>query len=336
MSPILRVGIVGLGTISYIHQIAIQQSDLGELVAVCDINPATQQDYADFAFYSDLDEMLEQEQLDVVHVCLPHDLHKPATEVIVKHGVHVFLEKPIGTSYKEAFQLSESIKQSPAKVGVSFQNRYNNTSQKLYELIQDEEVVSVKGVVTWFRPESYYQAQPWRGQQDRAGGGVIINQAIHTLDLMQYYAGNIESGRAFLSQLLDYDVEVEDTASATFKFENNASGLFMATNAHVENSPVEVQVITKHNKYIIKGTRLYTYDRDDVLTLLAEDEKLEGYKSYYGQGHKLCVKHFYKAIIEDTNDFISIDGALETMLMVSLMQKSSQEDREVKAKELKK
>lgn len=336
MSPILRVGIVGLGTISYIHQIAIQQSNLGKLIAVCDINPATQKDYADFAFYSDLEEMLEQEQLDVVHVRLPHDLHKPATETIVRHGVHVFLEKPIGTSYSEAFQLAESIKQSPAKVGVSFQNRYNNTSQKLHDLIQDEEVVSVKGVVTWFRPKSYYQAQPWRGQLDRAGEGVIINQAIHTLDLMHYFGGKIESGQAVLSQLLDYDIEVEDTATATFNFENNVSGLFMATNAHVENSPIEVQVITKHNKYIIKGTRLYTYNRDDELTLLAEDEKLEGYKSYYGQGHKLCVKQFYQAIIDDTDDFISIDSALETMLMVSLMQKSSQEDKEVKAKELRK
>lgn len=332
----LRVGIVGLGTISYIHQIAIEQSGLAQLVAVCDTNPKTQQDYSDFAFYTDLEEMLQKEQLDVVHVCLPHDLHKVATETIVKHGVHVFLEKPIGTSYREAFELWEAVKESPAKVGVSFQNRYNNTSQKLYELIQDEEVVAVKGIVTWFRPESYYQAQPWRGQLDRAGGGVIINQAIHTLDLMHYIAGKIESGRAVLSNLLDYDIEVEDTATARFVFENGATGLFMATNAHIENSPIELQVITKHNKYIIKGTRLYSYDEDDVLTLLAEDEKLDGYKSYYGQGHKLCVKHLYRAIIDNTDDYVSIDAALETMLMVSLMQKSSQEDREVKAKELRK
>ena len=334
MNSVLKVGIVGLGTISYIHQIAIEQSGLAELVAVCDINPLTHQDYLNYHFYSDLEDMLKNEDLDVVHICLPHDIHKSATELIHSYGVHVFMEKPIGLSYQEAKELSEVVKDGEVKVSVSFQNRYNLSVQTLKELLKDESVKAVKGVVTWFRAKSYYDAQPWRGQLARAGGGVIINQAIHTLDLMHYVAGEVVDCRAQLSQLLDYNIEVEDTATATFNFENGVNGLFMATNAFVENSTIELEVITNKNTYIIKDNCLFKYNQEDQRIFICEDELLTDYKSYYGQGHKLCVKAFYQAIIDNTDNYIKIDDAIETMRMVDLMKESSDKGRLIKAEEI--
>lgn len=334
MSSVLKAGIVGLGTISYIHQIAIEQSEIAELVAVCDVNPLTHKDYSDYHFYSNLEDMLKTEDLDVVHVCLPHDLHKPATELIHSYGVHVFMEKPIGISYQEAKELSELVKDSDVKVGVSFQNRYNLSVQTLKNLLKDETVKAVKGIVTWFRPKSYYEAQPWRGQLARAGGGVIINQAIHTLDLMHYFAGDVVDCRAQLSQLLDYDIEVEDTASATFNFENGSNGLFIATNAFVKNSTVEVEVITNKATYIIKDNCLFKYNEDEQREFICEDELLTNFKSYYGQGHKLCAKAFYQAIIDQTDDYIKIDDAIETMKMVDLMKESSNNTRLITVEEI--
>lgn len=335
MRTILKVAILGLGTVSYIHQIAIEQSGLAEIVAVCDTNPGTHTEYKNFKFYNDLEEMLINEELDAVHVCLPHDMHIPAAEIIARHGVHVFLEKPIGISYKESAQFANNLQNKGIKVGVCFQNRYNITIEGLKNLLADDgEVLAVKALVTWFRPKSYYEAQPWRGQLKRAGGGVIINQAIHSLDLIQYLAGSVTGCHAQLSQLLDYDIEVEDTAVANFEFENGAQGFFMATNSYYENSTIEIQVITQRNKYLIKNNRLYKYDSEGDISFICEDELLDGYKSYYGQGHKLAAKAFYKAIIDDNDSFISVEDGLETMLMVDMMKLSSEESRLVKAKEL--
>ncbi len=337
----LRVAIIGLGTISYIHQLGIEESGMGELVAVCDTNPKTQPDYAELPFYTDYEEMLEKENLDVVHICLPHDLHAPIAEKCVEHGVHVFLEKPLSLTYEEGRNLAETASKSDYKVGVCFQNRYNRTTETLVDILENRPVSevgtirAVKGVVAWFRPESYYEAQPWRGELNRAGGGTIINQSIHTLDLMHLFAGEIESCKGKLMNLTDYDIEVEDTAVANYEFEKGRTGIYFATNGHVVNSPVEVEVVTTKRRFVINDYKLFEYqDATDGGTLIVKDDIFSGTKSYYGQGHQLAIKKFYKAIIEDTEDYITIDEALGSMLMIDLLRKSSETEEKVYAKEL--
>lgn len=337
----LRVAIIGLGTISYIHQLGIEQSNHGELVAVCDTNPATKHDYAELPFYDDYEEMLKKENLDVVHICLPHDLHTPIAEKCVEYGVHVFLEKPLSLSYKEGVHLSEVASKSDYKVGVSFQNRYNQTTEELISILKNRpesevgKIKAVKGVVTWFRPESYYEAQPWRGEIDRAGGGTIINQSIHTLDLMQLFAGEVKAGKGQLLNLTDYDIEVEDTAVANYEFENNISGIYFATNGYAVNSPVEIEVTTEKRRFVIRDYKLYEYkiNQDDPL-LITADDIFEGTKSYYGQGHLLAIRSFYKAIVEDTEAYITIEEALGSMMMIDLLRESSKTNKKVYAKEL--
>lgn len=341
MEELLRVAIIGLGTISYIHQLGIEESEHGELVAVCDTNPATQHDYAELPFYEDYEEMLEKENLDVVHICLPHDLHAPIAESCVEHGVHVFLEKPLSLSYKEGVNLAEVASKSDYKVGVSFQNRYNRTTEELMDILENRpaseigKVKAVKGVVTWFRPESYYKAQPWRGEIDRAGGGTIINQSIHTLDLMQLFAGEIKSGKGKLMNLTDYDIEVEDTAVANYEFEDDISGIYFATNGYAVNSPVELEVTTEKRRFVIRDYKLYEYKiNNDDPKLITEDDIFEGTKSYYGQGHLLAIQSFYKAITEDTDDYITIEEALGSMLMIDLLRESSKTNKKIYTKEL--
>lgn len=340
MEELLRVAIIGLGTISYIHQLGIEESGSGELVAVCDTNPSTQHEYSDLPFYEDYEEMLEKENLDVVHICLPHDLHAPIAEKCVEHGVHVFLEKPLSLSYKEGVALSEVAANSAYKVGVSFQNRYNRTTQELLDILKNRptnevgKIKAVKGVVTWFRPESYYEAQPWRGEIDRAGGGTIINQSIHTLDLMQLFAGEILAAKGQLMNLTDYEIEVEDTAVANYEFENDITGMYFATNGYAVNSPVEIEVTTSKRRFVIRDYKLYEYKiNQEEPKLLVEDDIFSGTKSYYGQGHLLAIQSFYKAISEDTTDYITIEDALGSMLMIDLLRESSKTNKKIYAKE---
>lgn len=329
----LKVGVVGLGDISQIHIHAIQKNPKAQLIAVCDEDMTLKNKVPYSNFYNDLNSMLDSETLDCVHICLPHHLHISATTTCVERGVHVLQEKPLAVNAKEGLELVTLQRQFPEiKIGICFQNRYNDTFQTLNRIVrsgQYGEVIGVKGLVTWFRPESYYAEKPWRGQMDYAGGGVLINQSIHTLDLMQLLCGNIASIKGTVSQLLDYDIEVEDTASAHIKFENNANGMFFATNANFGNSSVELQVIFENEKLTIKDNILTRMNKQGYKIQIKEDEKLDGDKSYYGPSHGKLINQFYDCIINDENDYIQPKDALASIAMIDAIQKSSKSNSAV-------
>lgn len=333
----LRVAIIGLGDVSPVHKYAIDVSDNGELVAVCDVNEALKTKYPDVPFYTDVEAMLEKEDLDVVHICLPHYLHYPVTKLCVEKGVHVFQEKPLALDYEEGLKTLALAEESSKKIGVCFQNRYNETFLELKRLLADENVgavTGVKGLVAWHRPETYYTIKPWRGQMEFAGGGSIINQAIHTLDLMQVLGGEIDRCKASLSNITDYDIEVEDTAVANFTFKNGARGFYMSTNAYVENSSVELQVITEKSKFTIKDNCLYRTNSSGEKELHLQDTPIEGTKFYYGPSHSALIQRFYNAIEADSDDYVTVRDALPAMLMIDAMKLSSKEKRTIEMEEI--
>lgn len=337
----LRVGLIGLGTVSYIHKLAIESNELGSIVAVSDIDTATKKEYEGIPFYEDFEEMLKNGNLDVVHICLPHDLHVPITKKCIEYDAHVFLEKPLAMDYAEALTLNKITKNSDKKVGLCFQNRYNNTTRELLHRLADSpkevvgEVKAVKGVVTWFRPESYYEAQPWRGELNRAGGGTITNQSIHTIDLMGLFGGPVQACKGKLMNLSDYDIEVEDTAAANYEFSNDTSGLYFATNVYANNSSVELEVITTKKRYLIKENQLieYSHTNEDG-KVLVQDEIFESTKSYYGYGHKMAIETFYQAIKDDTKEYITIEDSLNSVLMVDLLKESSKQNKKIDKEEI--
>lgn len=283
--------------------------------------------------------MLDQEKIDVVHICLPHHLHYPVTKICAEKGVHVLQEKPLSLDFCEGLKTAELAKKVSTKIAVCFQNRYNTTFQKLLEVLRTDEtgeIKAIKGLVAWHRPDEYYTEKPWRGRWSTAGGGTIINQAIHTLDLMQVVGGELVACKASLSNITDYNVEVEDTAVANFTFEGNRTGFYMSTNAYATNSSVELEVVTEKATYTIKNYQLYKIDFDGNVTVLAQDEQKAGTKSYYGPGHATFIQRFYQAIEEDTDDFVSVEDALPSMLMIDAMKQSSTETRTILMEELKK
>lgn len=333
----LRAAIIGLGDVSPVHKYAIDASHNGELVAVCDVNEALKSRYPDVSFYTDVDAMLEKENLDVVHICLPHYLHYPITKRCIEKGVHVFQEKPLALDYTEGLKTLALAENSEFKVGVCFQNRYNETFMELQRVLAEENVgavTAVKGLVAWYRPEIYYTTKPWRGQMEFAGGGSIINQAIHTLDLMQVLGGEIDKCKASLSNLTDYEIEVEDTAVANFTFKNGARGFYMSTNAYAENSSVELQVITENEKFTIKDNCLYRTNSSGKKELLLEDKPMQGTKFYYGPSHSALIQRFYNAIEQDADDYVTVKEALPAMLMIDAMKASSKENRTIEMEEI--
>lgn len=334
VGSMLKIAVIGLGDISKIHIPVIQDHPNVELVAVCDSDESLRHTVAHVNFYTDYHEMLEKESLDCVHICLPHHLHYIVTKACVEKGVHVVLEKPLARSAEEGMAVVALEEANPdVKICVSFQNRFNETFVKLREMIESGDygkVLGLKGLVTWFRPKSYYDVKPWRGTMKYAGGGVMINQAIHTLDLMQVIGGKVSTIRGSVDNLFDYGYEVEDTATANIQFENGATGLFFATNTNVTNSSVEFQVILEKGKLTIKDSVLTVTNGEDKKEEVIEDSKLPGSKFYYGASHSHLINHFYNCIENDTDDYIHAKDAQVSMEMISAIRRSSEIKQEIK------
>ena len=179
-----------------------------------------------------------------------------------------------------------------------------------------------------------YEDKPWRGTWDLAGGGVMINQSIHTLDLMQLVGGKVSTIKSTTTQLLDYDIEVEDSVMASIKFENGATGFYMATNANYANDSVELRVYLEKSQLVIRDNKLFLLDDENDYLELIEDATLAGPKSYYGASHGYIFEEFYDCVINDTHDYVSVEDAVVSMKLIDAIHYSAQENRTVKMEEL--
>ena len=321
-----KAAVIGLGDISAIHLAAIQSNPEIELTAVCDIDEqAAERAPEGVPFYTDYQKMTEERKPDVIHVCLPHYLHVPVSEYAASRGIHVFCEKPVALNTVQAEEFAAFEANHPdVHIGICLQNRFNESVEMLKELLDGGEygqITGLKGIVPWARPKSYYEVKPWRGLLKYAGGGCMINQAVHTLDLLYHLGGPIRQIHASVSQLLDYDIEVEDTVSAKLEFANGASGLFLATNANYKNESVQISVQTEKAEFAIIENVLYRMENGEKERLI-EDAKLPGAKFYYGASHKKLIGKFYRALEENTQDYLHVKDAVMSIRLIDAIKEA--------------
>lgn len=319
--------VIGMGDISCIHIMAIQENPEIELVAVCDIDEEKRSKAPEgVAFYTDYKTMIEQERPDVAHICLPHYLHVPVAKSIVEVGVHVFCEKPVALTAEEAGEFAAFEEAHPEiYIGICLQNRLNESVEMLKELIESGEygqVTGTRGIVPWARPKEYYDRKPWRGTWKQAGGGCMINQSIHTLDLLYYLGGEISQIKASVSQLLDYGIEVEDTVSAKLTYSNGVTGVFIATNANFKNESVQIRVQLEKAEFAILDNILYRVMEDGSKTKLVEDAKLPGSKFYYGASHSKIIAKFYKALERNSQEYLHVKDAVMSIRLIDAIHES--------------
>ncbi len=324
----LRVAIIGLGTIAPIHKAAIEDSEFATLVAVCDTDETKKEGYENVAFYSSIEDMINNEELDVVHNCLPHYLHHVVTEQCAKKGIHVFTEKPVAITYKDAETIMDLEDKYNVKVGVCLQNRYNTTAniaKKVVESKEYGELIGSKALVTWSRTMDYYNQAKWRGIMETAGGGVLINQTIHSLDLLDYIGGKITKIHSLVGNLTLPETEIEDTVVSHVRYENGARGIFFATIAYFDNSAPEFEFIMEKAKLIIRDSKVYLKENSGDLKQIGEDNKLIGSKHYYGPSHMVAIETFYKAVINNTDDYITVREAAYPIKMIEATMASAKD-----------
>jgi predicted dehydrogenase len=296
-------GVIGCGDVSVVHLQAIESLAGIDLVGVCDIDPAraaaTAERYGVPSF-TDHRQLLEATHPEVVHVCTPHHQHASVAIDCLDAGVAVLVEKPVAHTVVEADRLIAAARARPdVKAGICLQNRYNATAQAARKLLDSGELGAVRGgsaTVLWHRDPAYYRARPWRGRLRDSGGGVLINQAIHTLDLMEWLLGDVVRERGQIGRCaLDGVVDVEDTAHVLLDHAGGARSVVFATVANIADSPVTIEIVTERAVLLIRGDLTVTY-ADGRTETVAERRATTGGRSYWGVSHELLIADFYRTL----------------------------------------
>ena len=331
-----RSAVIGCGVISHIHIPVLQDMENVTLAAVCDIDPAKKPDLSPdhpVPFYTDYQTLYEEVRPDVVHICLPHYLHYPVSRFFAERGVHVFCEKPAALN---SAQLEEFISLEEAhpelKIGICFQNRLNDTTIRLKELLDSGEYGKVQNCFAlnpWARDQAYYDAGPWRGDFKLSGGGCMINQAIHLIDLMGQVCGPIKSVKGSDLRLMDLETDVEDTAVCRMDFENGARGIFFATNANSYNTGPILEVKAEKAVFVIDSRRLYQVDAQGERHLICSDEVLNSEKFYYGSSHGRMIGKFYAAIENHSDDYVHVKDARMSNQVIDAIYQSGKTGNEI-------
>lgn len=316
---IMKVALIGCGTIAKTHLDVLKH--LGHSVtALCDRNEDKAKKLCrEFGLncdvYTDYKVMLDKAKPDSVHVCTPHYEHAEMSVAALERGINVLCEKPVCINDEQYAQLKEAAEKSSAKIGICFQNRYLETNEKLKSLCETDGAKGIFAAVPWARDVNYYTETDWRGRLKTEGGGVMMNQAIHTLDLTLWMLGEPVAVTGSVSNNhLKGVIDEEDTAEIYIEFKSGAKATFYATTANAFNTPVIISLSTEKGLYTAVGNKVY----DGTGCPVAVNEKTDIIaKDYWGNGHLHLIRDFYDHVARGEDfpvDVVEAYKAVKTAL----------------------
>lgn len=323
----MKSAIIGCGGIAQVHAKSIEKVKNTSLTAVADIIPeraeAMAEEYGAKA-YTDWEEMLNKEEIDVLHICTPHYLHTPMAAAALKKGISVFMEKPPVTSWEQWEMLKQAEKEAKngAKLGICFQNRFNPSVAYVKERLEKGEFGEIKGargIVTWCRTAPYYTESGWRGTQEKECGGALINQSIHTMDLIQYLIGKkpVSIDAVSANHHLKGVIEVEDMMEAYISY-GKETACFYATTSYVTDLAPIIELECEKARVRIEDPKVTVAQGGNQVEIV-EGADLECLgKSYWGTGHLYCINSFYESLEQGVPFSIGLKDIEDTIwLMLS-------------------
>lgn len=268
MTP-LRIGIVGAGGMGMTHATVIAELSEFELVGLCDVIPEKVEAAAEkigVPAFTDHAELFRAGHLDAIVVATPHYFHPPVVEHAFANGVHVMCEKPIAVHVRDAQRMIDAHAGSGLRFGVMFQMRTNPVFRTVHEIVASGalgELQRTNWIVTdWYRPQAYYDMGGWRGTWKGEGGGVLINQCPHQLDLMQWICGMPVRIRAHCRLGARHQIEVEDDVTAVLEYANGATGVFVTSTGEAPGANrFEIvgdlgTIVVENNKVLYRQTTM--------------------------------------------------------------------------------
>lgn len=323
-----KVGIIGCGGIAQVHGWVLQNMEEVALVAACDVERdraealAKQYGTDDAKVFTDWHELCNSD-LDAVHICTPHFLHAPMAVELLQHGKAVFMEKPCAVSEEQFAALQREDALHPGKLGFCFQNRYNETTLAVDRMLAEGKIGALTGgraFVTWRRDEDYYDGSPWKGKIAMEGGGVLINQSIHTLDLLLRYLGMPEQVEATTANHhLKGSIEVEDTVEAWLAFADGKRACFYASNGYTTDAPVFLELQGETGRITVNGSEVTLWTPEHGAEHFTYETKNGIGKGYWGCGHRACIRDFYRCLEQQSTfqgNIRGVEATFETMMRI--------------------
>lgn len=311
-----NVGISGAGTIGHIHAQALKSIDAATLVAIAepreDAGSAFVSEYGG-THYSSFVDMLDHDGLDIVIVTTPSGIHPDQVVLAAEAGKHVITEKPMAITSDGLDRMIDATERAGVQFAVIFQNRLSSDVLRVKRALENGVFgtpVLANGTMYWHRTQDYYDANGgWRGTWSLDGGGALMNQAIHTVDLLQWLMGGVASVAAHTATL-SHDIETEDTASASFRFRNGALGSITATTSAPKDWPIRIEIVGSKGRVTLENNVVTLWDADtqkEDVALTDEDIALsDGWEpdEPFGKAHERQLRLILDAIAEGRQPYV--------------------------------
>lgn len=264
----VRLGIIGVGAMGarYAETILAGKVPRCELTAICAHEPAQLARFPHIPGFARSEELIRSGLVDAVHIVTPHYSHTTIGTDALRHGLHVLVEKPISVHKADAERLLAAHTNPQQVFAVMFNMRTDPIFLKTREMVQNGDlgpIHRINWIITnWFRPDAYYASAPWRGTWSDEGGGVLLNQCPHQLDLLQWFFGMPQRVRAFCRFGKYHKIEVEDEVTAYLEYANGATAVFIACTGEAPGSN-RLEIAAENGRLIFENDAL-TFTRNTV------------------------------------------------------------------------
>ncbi|MFD1674038.1 Gfo/Idh/MocA family protein [Alicyclobacillus fodiniaquatilis] len=335
MTKEFRFALFGCGGISRVHREQIAKIDGARLVAVADISEANASAVAakaDVDWYTDYQAMLARDDIDIVNIVTPSATHADAIVAAARAGKHVIVEKPVDIAIDKAEFAIAACRKAGVKLAVVSQHRFDDSTIRVKREIDSGKFGKLflgQAAVNWYRAQSYYDRAPWSGTWAMDGGGVLMIQALHTIDVLQYLMGPVKSVFAHTLTATHDRIEVEDVAVAAVTFANGAIGTISGTTSAYPGLSTRLELFGELGTAVIEDDKLkQLYFRDaneaggmfgGVAANWAADAEVEP-----GQAHRRQFEDMLDAIREDREPLLNGEESLQVLKLILAMYKSAQ------------
>ncbi|MGD6832427.1 Gfo/Idh/MocA family protein [Sutcliffiella halmapala] len=334
----INFAIVGAGAIAPVYAEAITLHPEATLDAVCDKNPQTAagfvKQYATSRFYTAYEDLLQDPSIDVVCICTPSGLHADMAIKAIEAGKHVIVEKPLAMTLEDADRVIAAAKKCKVKATVAFQKRYNRPILQMREKLENGsfgKMMHATTSVRWYRDQSYYNQDSWRGTA-AMDGGALMNQSIHNIDLLRWMMGPVRKVSGFTATRR-HTMEMEDVGVAILEFESGALGIIEGSTAiYPTNLEASLSLFGTKGTAIVGGKYIDELKSWHFLHEDNESQKEDSTFSTAQEGHYPIIEDMVQAIQNDKEPAISLQDGRNALEIILAIYESSKNGESVKIK----
>jgi UDP-N-acetyl-2-amino-2-deoxyglucuronate dehydrogenase len=338
----VNFAIVGCGHIAKKHAEAIKHTTDANLEAVCDRIPAAMEFYADeygAKTYTDLADLMDNDAIDIVCICTPSGFHASIAVEAARAGKHIVVEKPIALTLKDADQIIEACEENNVKLAVVHPNRFRPVVREFRKILDENRLGKIShanATVRWNRNQEYYDQAAWRGTKE-FDGGVLMNQAIHNLDLLLWFLG--EADEVFSMEATRFrNIEAEDVSTGLIRFKNGSLGVVeTAATIYPKNFEESFSIFGETGTIKIGGSNALYFEHLDVASLNDEDSNtlIEMVKQNpFGKpGHQWIIEDMIQAIKENRNPVVDGNEGRKALQLVLTFYESAEQGKQIRLRE---